>query len=76
MIATLCVPRGMTWQDTILAHADVIGLARRAAWRRPDGQPRLLRFLRLARATQRLRMENLDMRCGPFPSEDGTSSSD
>ena len=59
MLATFYVPRGMTWQDAIVAHADIICLARRGTRRGRDEPARLLRVFRLVRATQRLRMENL-----------------
>ena len=76
MLASFFVPQCMTCQDTIVAHADIIGLARREARRRHDGRPRLLRFFRLIRATQRLRLENLVGHDGLSLSEDGGSSSD
>ena len=59
MLATFYVPRGMSWQDSIVAHADVICLARRGTRRGRDEPARLLRVFRLVRATQRLRMENM-----------------
>ena len=68
MLALFYVPRYMTWQDAIVAHMDIIGLARREARRRPGGRPRLLRLCRLIRSAQRPRVEN---RAG----HDGISSS-
>ena len=71
MLATFFVPRGMTWREAIVAHADVIAMARREAGLRHGGRARLLRCFRLIRATQRLRLENLIGIGGPRPPRGG-----
>ena len=59
MRATFYVHRGMSWQDSIVAHTDIICLARRGTRRGRNEPARLLRVFRLVRATQRLRLESM-----------------
>ena len=78
MLATFCVPRGMSWQDSIVARADITCLVRRGARRGRNEPARLLRLFRLVRATQRLRLGRMASTANQpgMSGSDDTSSAD
>ena len=58
-LTTVLVPAGMSVQEAIIAHADAIDLARRAAGLRTSGRARALRCFHLVRALRLRRLEYL-----------------
>ena len=78
MLAAIYVPRGMSWQDAIVAHADIICLARRGTRRGRNEPARLLRVPRLVHTTQRLRLESMATTANQagMSEPDDTSSAD
>ena len=78
MLAALCVPRGMSWQDAIVVHADTIRIARRGARRGRNEPARRLRVFRLVHTTQRLRWGSMVVAADQagMPEPDDTASID